>query len=147
MWAAINFIALRMAKTLWSFGSSACNRVKAYEYISMAFCHFLSKETTSLDFLFCSLDNLVFLKWDLFLKNLLQEEKFIFYKSWTLLRRILLQEEKIIFYKSWTLLRRILLQEEKFIELNPTEKDSAPRRKIYRVEPYWEGFCSKKKNL
>ena len=30
----VNPIALRMAKTLWSFGHSECNRVKHYEIIS-----------------------------------------------------------------------------------------------------------------
>ena len=40
MFYTINPIALRRAKTPWSFGPSECNRVKVNGYIIMFFCHF-----------------------------------------------------------------------------------------------------------
>ena len=55
----LNPIALRMAKTLWSFGHSECNWVKVYDYTSMFFCH-VTNGNNICDFLFASLDNKTF---------------------------------------------------------------------------------------
>ena len=40
---SVNPIALRMAKTPWSFGRSECNRVKQATCVKQACIHFLKK--------------------------------------------------------------------------------------------------------
>ena len=53
----LNPIALRMAKTLWSFGHSQCNRVKMYGNATILFLPFFFKRDNFCDTLSACLDD------------------------------------------------------------------------------------------
>ena len=60
VWGLLNPIALRMAKTLWSFGCSECTKVKVYGCFSTSFIASFTKRHDFSDFLFASLDKKTF---------------------------------------------------------------------------------------